>query len=151
MQRSEPPVCQIPGISQKIKPGTMRSAFISFRSLRICLLLAFMAGACKKNNTGDTGSSDIFPNKVGDRWHYLVKDTTESYNDSTATQYDLYVNIVGRVLLPDGDSASVWQFNTPGSIDTNYVFQSADTIRFEQMFDFPGQNPYVNATYLVPF
>ncbi len=92
-------------------------------------------------------ASESFPNTVGDHWHYLVKDTTQSFNDTTATQYYADVVIVGKTQLPGGISASIWQINTPGLVDTNYVFQIGDTIRFTDR----ENDAYFLRQYIFPF
>ena len=62
------------------------------------VVLLLLATGCNKSNTGNTGSLDVFPNTIGDSWHYLVKDTTIQRNlDSGSTQYNVDVMIVDTV------------------------------------------------------
>lgn len=121
---------------------------ISLRLAAISLLLMMTAGACKKNNASNVASAgDLFPDKVGDYWHYHVIDTTESFTDSTVAQYDADVNIVGTTQLPGGITATIWQFRSPGSTDSNLVFQSGDTVIFrDRLDDYSPQRQYI-----VPF
>ncbi len=93
------------------------------------------------------GSGEVFPNKVGDRWQYLVKDTTiKGAVDSGSVQYNLDVVIVDTVKWSNGIVATIWQFNSPAGSDTNFVFQTGDTVRFMDK-----TNSYVVRQYLVPF
>lgn len=113
----------------------------------VLFLLAMTVGACKKNTGANTQSSDVFPNKVGDHWHYLVKDTTMPYHIyQSSTQYYVDVNIVGMTTLINGPDVSIWQFRYPDHTDTEYVSRQEDTILF---LGLPG--PYVAAEYLFPF
>lgn len=111
------------------------------------LLPLFLAAACKKNNGGNTIAGESFPNTVGDHWHYLVKDTTQSLQDTTSIQYYADVVIVGKVQFPNGINASIWQFNSQGLVDTNYVFQIGDTIRFTDR----ENDAYFLRQYIFPF
>ncbi len=110
-------------------------------------MLLVLAIACKKTNNGNTSSQDVFPNKIGDQWHYLVRDTTIQGNqDSGSIQYNLDVTIVGTVKWPSGIIAAIWQFKYPDRTDTNFVFQSGDTIRFMDK-----TNTYFVRQYIIPF
>lgn len=93
-----------------------------------------MAG-CKKVNSNNNNqtATDVFPNKVGDTWLYLVNDTTvnrSAPNDSPAAQYNLRVSVIDSIQLQGGIRANVWVYIYPDRTDTNYVFQKGDTIRF---------------------
>ncbi len=119
----------------------------TMRSRHVWLLLLTLAAACKKSDVGNTDSEDVFPNKVGDRWQYLVKDTTVLRGlDSGSVQYYVDVVIVDTVKLSNGITATVWQFNYPAGPDTNFVFQTGDTVRFMDK-----TNSYIVRQYLVPF
>jgi hypothetical protein len=64
------------------------------KTLFLALVLILLAVSCNKSNNQNTGTQDIFPNKIGDSWHYLVKDTTIQGNlDSGSIQYDVDVLI----------------------------------------------------------
>lgn len=120
------------------------------KPLLICLLLILAAGACNKHNTGGgniASTGDLFPNKPGDHWHYQVIDTTQTLTGSTVAHYDADIYIVGTISLPGGITASIWQFRTPGNIDTNFVFQTGDTVVFRDKED----DAYPQRQYIIPF
>jgi hypothetical protein len=117
------------------------------RSCNFWPLLLLLSAACKKNSVSNTSSGEVFPNKVGDRWQYLVKDTTiKGGVDSGAVQYNLDVVIVDTVKWSNGVVATLWQFSSPAGSDTNFVFQTGDTVRFMDK-----TNSYVVRQYLIPF
>jgi len=97
-----------------------------------CISLVFASGCSKNNNSDNQNATDIFPNKVGDTWLYLVNDTTvnRANPDSPAVQYYLTVSVIDSIQLPGDIRANVWVYSFPGGTDTNYVFQKGDTIRF---------------------
>ena len=104
------------------------------KPLFFCGIIFILASGCEKNNnTGTSSGTDIFPNKIGDTWVYLVNDTTfirSNHQDFTVDQYHVTVSVVDSVQLADGTKANTWIFNYPQRADTNYVFQKGDTIRF---------------------
>jgi hypothetical protein len=108
---------------------------------------------CKKsvvhNFDGQKGT-DIFPNKIGDTWLYLVNDTlvNRSSEDSPFAQYNMTVSVIGSIELPGGTKANVWVYSYPAGSDTNYVFQTQDTIHFIDV----NQNVYSTFVrqYIVP-
>ena len=107
----------------------------------------FLAAGCNKSNTGNSGSRDSFPNRIGDSWNYLVKDTTLHGNlDSGSTQYNVDVLIVDTVKWPNGITAAIWQFRYPGWTDSNFVYQTGDTIRFMDR-----TNSNIVRQYIIPF
>ena len=109
-------------------------------------LLLLVAG-CNKSNTGNTGPPNVFPNAIGDKWHYMVKDTTIQGNlDSGSIQYNVDVLIVDTVKWANGITAAIWQFRYPGWIDSNFVFQTGDTLRFMDR-----TNSYIVRQYIMPF
>jgi hypothetical protein len=115
----------------------------------ICLgaVLLLMATGCNKSNTRNTSSLDVFPNTIGDSWHYLVKDTTIQGNqDSGSTQYNVDVLIVDTVKWSSGITATIWQFKYPGWVDSNFVYQTGDTLRFMDR-----TNSYMVRQYIMPF
>lgn len=110
-----------------------------------CIILVFAFGCRKSNNNNNSGNqnaTDIFPNKVGDTWVYLVNDTTVyafSGQGNTVAQYNMTISVIDSIQLPEsihgiqlpkGIEANVWVYNYPGGTDTNYVFQKGDTIFF---------------------
>jgi hypothetical protein len=119
----------------------------SIKTIMLGILILILAPGCNKSNSGSTSSPDLFPNKFGDRWQYLVKDTTIQGNqESGSTQYTVNVVVVGTVQWSNGINASIWQVNYPDRIDTNFVFQSGDTIKF---LDRTGK--LLIRQYIIPF
>ncbi|HEV3224794.1 MAG TPA: hypothetical protein VGZ90_18065 [Puia sp.] len=117
------------------------------KTLNIGVFLLLMALGCKKNNIVNTKSQDLFPNKIGNSWHYLVKDTTVRGNlDSGSVQYNVDVLIVDTVKLPNGITAAVWQFHYPYGIGSNFVFQTGDTVQFMDR-----TNSFMIRQYILPF
>ncbi len=117
------------------------------RSRNIWLILLILSAACEKNSVSNMTSGEVFPNKVGDRWQYLVKDTTiKGGVASGSVQYNMDVVIVDTVKWSNGIVATIWQFNSPAGSDTNFVFQTGDTVRYMDK-----TNSYVVRQYLVPF
>ena len=115
--------------------------------LYVAVLLLGLTPGCKKSNSVNTTADDQFPNKIGDTWHYLVKDTTiHGGQNSSSTQYNVDVVIVNTVKLSNGFTAAIWQFTYPDHIDSNYVYQSGDTIK---ILDHTGQ--YLISQYIFPF
>jgi hypothetical protein len=111
------------------------------------VLLLLLAAGCNKSNTGNTVSQDLFPNKIGDSWHYLVKDTTIQGNlESGSTHYGVDVLIIDTVKWPNGITATIWQYKYPGWIDSNFVYQTGDTVRFMDR-----TNTYMVRQYIFPF
>lgn len=113
------------------------------------VLLLLVADCSKSNNgnNGNTGSLQVFPNTIGDTWHYTVKDTTiQGSLDSGSIQYNVDVLIVDTVKWSNGITAAIWQYKYPGWTDSNYVFQTGDTFRFMDR-----TNSYIVRQYIVPF
>lgn len=101
-------------------------------SITCCIILLLIFG-CKKGNEGISNKKalDIFPNKIGDTWTYHVVDTTyKSDNIDNVQEYDMTVSVADSTVLPGGIKANIWIFESPSGRDTNYVFNSADTINF---------------------
>ncbi|MGH2648729.1 MAG: hypothetical protein ACRDE8_14225 [Ginsengibacter sp.] len=96
----------------------------------IAILLT--SGCTKRSNCngGNMGSTDAFPNKVGDTWVYKVSDTLDNGNIRTVSQYNMNVSITGTVTLPGGIMATTWVYDYLNTADTNYVYQTGDTIKF---------------------
>lgn len=82
--------------------------------------------SCKKDNTQLLANpgSEYFPNSVGNYWKY-------KYVDSIAnTSVFVEVNIIGNTVLPGGQNAKIWTYTFPGHIDTSFVYQDGNTIKF---------------------
>jgi hypothetical protein len=101
----------------------------TMKNILICFIILVITYSCKKGDTGNNNSnqngSDIFPNKVGDTWVYLVNDTS-----GTVSQYNMTISIIDSIQLPGAIKANRWVYNYPGGTDTNYVYQHGDTISF---------------------
>ena len=103
----------------------MKTVIFSF----ILILLA--AGCRKSNNNSNMASNEIFPDKVGDTWRYLVYDTTVAGNVPKAvSQYNVDVSIVADTTLPGGIIATMWKYQYPSFADTSFVILKGDTIQF---------------------
>jgi hypothetical protein len=103
------------------------------KNILICFSILLLVYGCKKTGTGNSNQtgSDVFPNKVGDRWVYLVNDTSYAFSSSaTITQYNMTISVIDSVQLPGAIKANRWVYNYPGGTDTNYVYQHGDTISF---------------------
>lgn len=117
------------------------------RTIQLGALFFLFAASCNKGNTGNTGSPNSFPKAIGDSWHYLVKDTTVQGNEITGTSlYNVDVEIVGFVKWSNGITAAIWQYQYPGSTDSNYVYQTGDTIQFTDR-----TNTSIVRQYILPF
>jgi hypothetical protein len=111
------------------------------------VVLLSLAAGCNKSNPQNIGSLDVFPNTIGDSWHYLVMDTTIQGNlDSGSTQYNVDVLIVDTVKWPNGITATIWQYKYRGWTESNFVFQTGDTFRFMDR-----TNSYIVRQYIMPF
>ena len=94
------------------------------------LILSVVLISCKKGNTQIENiiGSEYFPNTVGDYWKYKYVDSLNNSNSFVD------VNIIGNRRLPNGQNAKVWIFNFADHVDTNYVYQINDTIRFLNLY-----------------
>jgi hypothetical protein len=122
-------------------------AKIKLKTVCIGAVLLLLFAGCNKIDTGNTGSLDVFPNTIGDSWHYLVMDTTIQGNQiGSSTQYNVDILIVDTVKWSNGITAAIWQFKYPGWIDSNFVYQTGDTLRFMDR-----TNSYIVRQYVIPF
>jgi hypothetical protein len=109
--------------------------------LLLCIALIF--SCCRKNisqnQIAGTSGSEYFPNTIGDHWKYKYVD---SLNNNVISFVD--VDIVGIKSLSNGQAAKIWTLNFTNYVDTNYVYQIKDTVRF--------LNAYLEIvnTYVVP-
>jgi len=65
-------------------------------------IILFAVGCSKNNNSSSGYATDVFPDKVGDTWTYLVNDTSiYSYNQqpNIITQYNMNVSIINSTQL----------------------------------------------------
>jgi hypothetical protein len=106
----------------------------------VFLILIFSAvfTCCKKDDTQieNINGSEYFPNSIGDYWKYKYVD---SLNNSTSF---VDVNIVGNKTLLNGQVSKVWVLKFTDKVDTNYVYQIGDTVRFLNVY-FETVNTYV--------
>jgi len=102
------------------------------KSILFCFSILLITQGCKKSDNNKNQSwPDVFPNKIGDTWVYLVNDTSFVYSNSgTVSQYNMTISVLDSVQLPGGIKANRWVYNYPGGTDTNYVFQHGDTVSF---------------------
>lgn len=113
----------------------------------IFLSSALFASSCHKDTTkpnNNIQASEYFPNKVGDKWVYSVYDSTKKRMD------DVSVEITGTTTLPKGEVANIWIYKYPDKADTNFVFQSGDTIKFVPALDINPNDYVVKETYVFP-
>lgn len=113
------------------------------------LILAFtilLASCHKETDTlpPNVSASEYFPNKIGDKWIYNV------YDSVTAKMYEVSVEIIGSTTLPKGENANVWIYKYPDKIDTNFVFQSGDTVKFVPALNLNPNDYYVSKKYIIP-
>jgi len=78
-----------------------------------------------------TMTAGQFPLTVGSRWVYAVHDSISGSNDT------VHVMIIGTTRFAGGKPATLWQYRSGTSVDTQYVVRSGDTIRFYRSSD-PG-------------
>ena len=113
-----------------------------------CMIL-LLSLACRKTNSNNRNASDIFPDKIGDQWVYLVNDTTVENGLVTSIEdYNMNVSVTGSIILPGGINANIWVYSRPGHSDTCYVVQSSDTVQFYDIHEL-GTHLY-SRRYIIP-
>lgn len=115
----------------------------------LVLLAIIYATSCHKDTIMDTvkpntPASEYFPNKIGDKWIYNVYDSVNIKMDEVS------VEITGTKTLPKGEVANIWIYKYPDKIDTNFVFQSGDTVRFVPALYLNPNDYVVKETYVIP-
>jgi len=96
---------------------------------------------------------NTFPNKIGNTWIYEVDDTTFSwdkyYPDTLITHmhYTVTVTIIDSVIF-HGKKGTIWAYNSPVWIDTNYVFRNYDTLHFYDINY--SEFPAMDRQYILP-
>jgi len=93
----------------------------------------------------NTQASEYFPNSVGDKWIYNVYDSINKKMDEVS------IEIIGTTTLPKGEHATVWTYNYPDRIDTSFVFESGDTIKFVPALNLNPNDYVVKKKYVIPF
>lgn len=112
--------------------------------LLFIVFFQFFSGCSKDTLKPNTQATEYFPNKVGDKWVYSVYDSTKKRMD------DVSVEITGTTTLPKGELANIWIYKYPDRVDTNFVFQSGDTVKFVPALDINPNDYVVKETYVFP-
>lgn len=121
-----------------------------FKDMSILIAFTILFASCHKTTTPpdtlppNVSASEYFPNKVGDKWIYNV------YDSVTAKMDEVSVEITGTTTLPKGEVANIWVYKYPDKIDTNFVFQSGDTVKFVPALNLNPNNYYVSKKYIIP-
>ena len=120
------------------------------KNVVLFIIVLLLAVDCRKSriNQSDQNSTEIFPNKVGDTWVYLVNDTSFTFQTPlTIVQYNMTISVIDSVQLAGGIKANVWVYNSPAGNDTNYVFKHGDTISFASNRAYYGN---IVRQYIIP-
>lgn len=118
--------------------------------LTTILLSALLVSSCDKDKTpldtmpANKSASEYFPNKVGDKWIYNVYDSVKVRMDEVS------VEITGTTTMPKGEVANVWIYKYPEKTDTNFVFQSGDTVKFIRASDLNPDYYVIRKKYIIP-
>ena len=115
------------------------------------LLLAFIS-SCQKSNLNAL-PNNYFPNRVGDEWVYEVIDTAIQNNNYPAEHYIVKISITGITKLLDGKTATIWQYQYPTGIETNYFRLTGDTIKMFTLYSGTTVEAlnYPQMIYIQPF
>ena len=81
-----------------------------------------------------------FPNAAGTEWIYATYDSVSGLNDT------LRVTVLGAVALPNGLTATAWEYSSSSVIDTHYVRVSGDTVRIQP----DPESTWKTTTYVFP-
>jgi len=115
-----------------------------FGFLLICCVIIFF---CSCRNDILVTQKQYFPDQVGDNWTYRLS----GMNDGT-----IEVIIVGGGKLPNGDSASLWQYTyhytNQTSIDTVWVSITGNDVSIfdNPRYTVPGTMPFEKMHYNLP-
>lgn len=113
-------------------------------------LSALLVSSCHKHPAPpdviphNKSASEYFPNKVGDKWIYNVYDSIKVRMDEVS------VEITGTTSLPKGEVATIWVYKYPDKNDTNFVFQSGDTVKFIRASDLNPDYYVIRKKYIIP-
>jgi hypothetical protein len=92
------------------------------------------------NTNPKPADTDVFPNKVGDKWTYSVYDSLSGTTDT------LNVQIVGTTLNTNNKSLKIWIFNSRFFNDSLFVsvtdsavifYEDRNATLLNQVFEFP--------------
>jgi hypothetical protein len=93
-------------------------------------VVSLVPGCSKTNDGSNQKASDYFPNKIGDTWEYQVFDSSDILVSSNAPQtYTVKVSITDTQQLPDGQTATVWTYESPYGKQFRYVTISGDSVK----------------------
>ena len=98
----------------------MKSYFVLF------LLLLIISCNKEGNTPPNTSSNQIFPHDVGNHWVYRYDD-----GYTNGDQY-IYVDIVGKGTLPDGQEATIWTTTLQDAASNKYLIDSSFVVIDEQ-------------------
>jgi len=117
----------------------------------IQLFFAFLFGCHKEEVRINTQASEYFPSKVGNRWEYLVTDSTGTAEG--VKKYLLQVNIIGSKKVVDGKEAQIWTYNYPERVDKVFVRIENDTVKIIDWAPYidPKAFNFPKTIYLIPF
>lgn len=114
------------------------------------LVSLFIFPQCTKDNTlspSDPMTVNTFPNTVGDSWIYKVINYQKNTVDTVK------VSILGKVKNNFGrDTFTLWQYQWPDKIDSQFVSVINDTVRFYdyQYYNSPHYNQGLLNVYIFP-
>ena len=121
----------------------------------VCIVLIILFSNCSKsiNPIKNVASNSYFPNTVGSYWIYDVYDSSNPHYPPRPKQYSVTIKVLGTKTMIDGKQASMWQYEYPWEIDTNYIRIEGDTVKtFDKDysssisdFDYPRQ------IFILPF
>jgi hypothetical protein len=111
--------------------------------------------SCHKNSPEpNIAASEYFPNTVGNYWEYEVSDSsTVREHPEVSTPYTVKVSIAGHKTLIDGIDATIWKYEYPWGIDTNYIRVVNDTVKvFDLIYSRSLQDlQYPRIVFIIPF
>ena len=80
--------------------------------------------SCNKEKNSST--TQIFPNNVGNQWVYEYK------NGSTTGTQLIFVEVVGKGTLPDGQDATIWTSTLQDGANNRYLIDSSFVVADNQ-------------------
>ena len=99
-----------------------------FKPMTLLIVITLLLASCHKDTAKpNTSATEYYPNQVGDYWEYEVHDSTTDF--PKVKNYTVKVSITGITKLVDGINASIWQYEYPWGVDTNYVRIVDDTVK----------------------
>jgi len=99
------------------------SGFKLLLVLAVIMILASCENSTENKNPKPAGT-DVFPNKVGDKWTYAVFDSLTNTTDT------LNVQIVGTTLSTNNKSLNIWVFNSRTFNDSMFVSVTDSVVYF---------------------